>query len=265
MILPVLLLMLAAGPQVTVAPPSPTVGDPITLQFPGGNVEIKPSEDFEVVQAKGARAVIRSFRTGQLRVEYVRTEPGQTAVEGVVEVSVASVLKPNDDLSPAPLKPPRPLPDSKLALRALGIAAAAAALAWILVALALRIRTRRELAASVPAIDPTEEFMEALARARARHDRESQWVDLSGATRQFLSRVDPSLGRELTTTELLATMRRLGIDVATVTCVDEILHGGDWTKFSPYGAPREEISALFEKGASLGSLAKKPREEGEAA
>ena len=44
MIVAALLLLLAAGSQVSVSPASPTVGDPITLQFPSGSIEIKPSD-----------------------------------------------------------------------------------------------------------------------------------------------------------------------------------------------------------------------------
>ena len=93
------LLLLTA--ITTFHPARPTVGDPITIDFASPTV-VDPSPDYEVVSRGGNRVVIRTF------VPHTIAVTGRAA-EGPVSVMIPihSVLKPDDKLEPAPLKPPK--------------------------------------------------------------------------------------------------------------------------------------------------------------
>ncbi|MFA6956672.1 MAG: hypothetical protein WC538_12450 [Thermoanaerobaculia bacterium] len=245
------LLALATSP-FTFSPAKPTIGDAITIKASGASFEVRPSQEFEVVSTSPGEVVLRTFHPGTLRVEVVTHTPGEVTETGTLAIEVASVLAAGDEkLEPAPLRPPKELPRENTAWIAIGIAAGAAALLWALLALLLRFR-RMPAIPEIPQVeDPAEAFRAALAKLRTLGDDESKWVLLSSATRRYLASTEPSLGVELTSYELLATMRRAGRRADTVATVESILRGGDWTKFSPFGAPRVSIDTLVGAAAEL--------------
>jgi hypothetical protein len=73
----------------------------------------------------------------------------------------------------------------------------------------------------------------------------------------LLPRIDPVLGPELTTSEVLEAMVPGRFDRETSALVARILHGGDWAKFSPFGAPDETIATLLTRARALASLARR--------
>jgi len=196
--------------------------------------------------------VLRTFHPGTLHIEFVTHTPGEVTETGTLAIEVASVLAAGDDkLEPAPLRPPKELPRENTVWLATGVAAGVAALLWGLLALLLRFR-RMLAIPEIPRVeDPAEAFRAALANVRTLADDEAKWVMLSSATRRYLAATEPSLGVELTSHELLATMRRAGRRADTVSTVESILRGGDWTKFSPFGAPRVSIDTLVGAAAEL--------------
>ncbi|MGK2857219.1 MAG: hypothetical protein ACSLFQ_08435 [Thermoanaerobaculia bacterium] len=249
MILALLIALVAS--QLSVSPATPTVGDAITLRMRGEPFEVRPSAEFEIVSASPNEVVIRSFRPGPLRVEYAVRVPGELPASGAAEIEIVSVLAPDDKLEPAPLRPPKPLPRDDRAWIAIAVAAGVAALLWLALALLLRSRATAVLP-GVPAFeDPADTFRAALERIRSLRDGEAKWVALSGATRVYLAATDPSLGVELTSSELLVAMRRSGRPNEETAAIESILRGGDWTKFSPFGPPRVEIASLVEDALAL--------------
>jgi hypothetical protein len=254
------LLALATSP-FTFSPAKPTIGDAITIKASGAPFEVRPSEEFEVVSTGPGEVVLRTFHPGTLHVEVVTHTPGEVTESATLAIEVGSVLAGDDKLEPAPLRPPKPLPRENTAWIATGVAAGVAALLWALVALLLRFRKAPAIP-EIPAVeDPAETFRAALATVRTLRDDESKWVMLSSATRRYLAATDPSLGAELTSHELLSAMRRTGRRPETVSTVESVLRGGDWTKFSPYGAPSVSIDALVVAASELIP----PRAESEAA
>jgi hypothetical protein len=245
-----LLIALAIAP-VSVSPAKPTVGDAVTLRTQGAPFEVRPSDAIEIISASPNEVVLRSFRPGLLRVEYATRTPGEVPTIGVVEIEIASVLARDDKLEASPLRPPKPLPRDDTAWRALAAAAGVAALLWLALALLLRRRVAPALP-ELPAFeDPADAFRAALARVRTLRDDESKWVALSSATRTYLAATDPSLGVELTSSELLEAMRSSRRRDQETAAVESILRGGDWTKFSPFGAPRVEIATLVDAAVAL--------------
>ena len=210
-----LLALLAA---ITFTPPRPTVGDPITVQFPAP-VTVQPSGDYEVVAQRGATVIVRTFEP---RTFTLRTSGGE------VMIPVHSVLKQGDKLEPAPLAPPRVEPYPRTPWIAMAIAAAVAAAAWTAVFLLARKRKPEPEVV----IDPAEE----LRRAR-------NWAELADATRRYLAATDPRLGVELTTRELLARC-----DDPTIA---EILRQGDLQKFSPWGAAPGDFEDLARRALEI--------------
>jgi hypothetical protein len=244
------LLALVTSP-FTVSPAKPTIGDAITISAGGAPFEVRPSQEFEVVSTAPGEVVLRTFRPGPLRVEWATHPPGEVPESGVLEIEVASVLTRDDKLEPAPLRPPKPLPRENTAWIATGIAAGVAALLWALLVLLQRRRAMPAVPALPKIEDPAEAFRADLAKVRALADDESKWVMLSAATRRYLARTDASLGAELTSRELLVAMRRTGRSDRDVSAVESILRGGDWTKFSPFGAPHASIDSLVTDAAGL--------------
>lgn len=247
----VALLVAILTSQVSFSPAKPTVGDAITIRMQGAPFEVRPSAEIEIVSASPQEVVLRSFRPGPLRVEYETRVPGEVPATGSVEIEIASVLARDDKLEPAPLRPPRPLPRDDTAWIAIGVAACVALLLWLALALLLRRRGTSALPKLPVFEDPADAFRAALARIRLLDDDEAKWVALSSATRAYLAATDGALGVELTTSELLLAMRRSGRRAAETEAVESILRGGDWTKFSPFGAPKVEIASLVESAAAL--------------
>ena len=210
------LLLLAA---ITFTPARPTVGDPITVDFPAP-VTVQPSKDYEVVAQRGNSVVVRSFEPKTFTLH---------TSDGDVIIPVHSVLKANDKLEPAPLAPPRAEPYPRMPFIAMAIAALMAIAAWIGVFLLAR---RRRVAPPVMAMNPAD----GIRKAR-------DWADLADAVRRYLAATDPRLGLELTTRELLARC-----DDPTVA---EVLRQGDLQKFSPWGAAPGDFDALARRALAL--------------
>jgi hypothetical protein len=221
--LPILLLTAIT----TFQPVRPTVGDPITIDF-AAPTTVDPSPDYEVVSRNGRQVVIRTFVPHTIAVN------GKTADGPVtVMIPIHSVLKPDDKLEPAPLKPPKAEPWPRLPFVAIGIAALCAIVAWTAVVLL----ARRRKAKPVVVVLPAERFRERVLGLR-RAAIGMRWAHLADAVRAYLSSVRADLGAELTTKELLAR-------VGERDAVAQILHQGDLEKFSPWGpAPADFDDAV---------------------
>lgn len=255
-----LALAIVVSGSVQYEPANPTVGDLVTITLPDpgeGKVSLIPDESYEVVEISGARVVVRSFRPGTLRVVGEILTPGEQTQRHTVEIEVRSVLAENDDLQPAPLVLPKPLAPDRTAWWAIGIAAVAALAAWLALWQVSKRMTSTEDGEGSWRVDPAAAYLERLNRIARLPDEDERWRQLADATRWILPRVDGSLGPELTTSEVLGTMRVRGADPRTVVLVDRILHGGDWAKFSPFGAPDDTSNAVLESARSLASLVRR--------
>lgn len=202
----------------TFTPASPTIGDLITIDF-GQPVTVKLSPDYEIVSRSPERVVVRTFTPHPIVVH---------SSDGEVVIPIKSVLTPNDDLKPAPLRPPQELPRTWTPWIAIGLAALCAALAWTLVFLR---RTKRTVI--TPVVPANERFRKAVRNA-ARSPR--PWAALADATREYLAETRPDLGPELTTEELLARTE-------IANALRPILQQGDLEKFSPWGAEPADFDA----------------------
>jgi hypothetical protein len=268
------MIFLLLAITATFHPAQPTVGDPIAIEF-RQPVALDPSPDYEIVSQSGNRVVVRTFRPKPFALSG-RTEG--VAFRNLV-VPVRSVLKPKDDLQPAPLAPPRAEPYPRIAMTLIAIAAALAALAWLAAWLMAKRRRAAVDATAVPQLPPLERYRAAVISLRDRPHAPKRWAALADATRAYLAATDPRLGAELTTTELLRratvipTVRegpvRTGGDEGGVTplappshpsgVLAEILHQGDLEKFSPWGAVPADFAAIANR--ALNELAPEPRVE----
>ena len=214
-------------------PARATVGDPITIDFAAPTV-IDPSPDYEVVSRTGNSVVIRTF------VPHTITVTGRSA-DGPVSVMIPihSVLKPDDKLEPAPLKPPRPEPWPRLPFVAIGIAALAAIAAWTAVVLLAKRRVTKPHIIIVPA----EAFRARVLSLRS--PTSMRWANLADAVRAYLDEVRSDLGAELTTSEILERVQETAGEPPAVQPPSRrrydgplalILRQGDLEKFSPWGA-----------------------------
>jgi len=206
--IPILLLVTA-----TFRPPAPTVGDPITIDFKQP-VVLDRSPRYEIVSQRGSRVVVRIFDPKPFAIS---GRVGDVAFRNMY-VPVRSVLRPKDNLTPAPLKPPLVEPYAMLPLVLIGIVALMAIGAWIAV-----MRLDRPEAIAEPAIPPMDRFRASVAAAR-------NWSQLADAVREYLA------ATTLTTTEIL--------DRNDSKTVAEILRQGDLEKFSPWGPRAGDLAAL---------------------
>jgi hypothetical protein len=227
---------------VTFKPATPTVGDPITIDFPSA-VVLNASEDYELVSQERNRVVIRTFKPKPLALS--GTVGGEEFQKLVIPVS--SVLQPDDNLQPAPLKPPLAPPASRTPWYALGGAAAAAVLAWLAVFLLARRKVAHER--DVPQLPTGERFRLTVDQLRARRGGSGRWAALADATRLYLSSIEPGLGAELTTLELLRKLAATNIRPQDV--VTTILRQGDLEKFSPWGAHAADFDAVALRALDL--------------
>jgi len=213
-----MIVPLALLAAVIFSPPRPTVGDPITVNFPTP-VVVQPGREYEIVARRGNSVIVRTFEP--------KTFALHTSV-GDVMIPVRSVLRPNDTLEPAPLVPPRAERYPRMPFMAMAVAAVMAILAWA----GVLVLARRPVAQPEIVLDPAEQL-------RAARD----WAQLADATRRYLAATDPRLGLELTTRELLVRC-----DDPTVA---EILRQGDLQKFSPWGAAPGDFDALARRALAL--------------
>ncbi len=242
----------------TFHPARPTVGDPVTINFTVATT-VDPSPDYEVISRTGNSVVIRTF------VPHTITVTGHSA-DGPVSVMIPihSVLKPDDKLEPAPLKPPRPEPWPRLPFVAIGIAALAAIGVWTAVVMLAKRRVQEPHVVVVPA-----EAFRARVQALRRSDR-MRWANLADAVRAYLAAVRNDLGAELTTSELLSrieeqeqaerwrTAGRRRYVAALVAPVAQILRQGDLEKFSPWGAVYADFDDALNQALEIPSWAEPP-------
>jgi len=224
----------------TFRPASPTVGDLITIDF-AKPVVLDRSDSYEIVSQKGTVVVVRSF------------EPKPFALNGVaggvrfrnLMVPMHSVLKPKDNLDPAPLRPPFRIPYPRRPFIAIGIAAAVAAALWIAVVVLAgsQVADRRS---QEPELAPAERFRATVAALRANQKEPLRWAALADATRLYLSTLSPHLGVELTTSQVLPR-----VDAQHVAVIAQILRQGDLEKFSPWGAPAADFDSLAARSLDL--------------
>ena len=228
-----ILAVLAIAVSATFHPVKPTVGDRIVIEF-REPVKLDPAPGFEIVSTSGNRAVVRTF------------EPKPFVLSGSVGairftnliVPVQSVLKKNDDLKPAPLTPPTPLPYPRAPFVALAIAALCAIAAWVLVW--WRARKPREIA--VPQIAPADRFRESVLALRGT-SHAKRWAALADATRVYLAATRPQLTPALTSAELVARMEQ--------ALVTDILRQGDLEKFSKQGAAPDDFDLYADRALEL--------------
>ena len=214
----------------TFRPPAPTVGDLITIDFQQP-ARLDKSAQYEIVSQRGRRVVIRTFEP---RPFTISGRAGDVAFRNMV-VPVHSVLKPRDNLSPAPLKPPRSEAYPWMPFVWIGVVALLAIGAWS----AAVVLARRAAAASAPkpAIPPDEQFRQAVAAAKS-------WAQLADAVREYIGATTK------TTTEVLTQ--------TSSSLLDEVLHQGDLEKFSPWGPRPGDLRALKRRALEL---IPEPREE----
>lgn len=235
-----MILAVLAALTVTMSPPQPKVGDPITVTFPAP-VVLDASRDYEVVARRGNTVVVRTF------------EPRPFALSGTsgtvrfrnLRVPMTSVLRQGDDLAPAPLAPPRPVEIAWLWWA--GIALAALIVLALLALLWMRRRKKKPAAAPVPQMTAEERFRAAVMALRADPSRRLRWAALADETRKFLAATRPQLGSELTTTELVPRLDE------RQRVVEEILRQGDLEKFSRRGPQPREFDELADKALELAS------------
>ena len=102
-----------------------TVGDPVTIDLPKAPVVLQQSADYEVLSNAGKRIVVRTFRPKPFVVSgSAGGEPFRRTID------VQSVLKPNDNLRPAPLASPRVEPEPWLPWTLVGATALLAIASW---------------------------------------------------------------------------------------------------------------------------------------
>jgi hypothetical protein len=210
----------------TFQPDRPAVGDPITIDF-AAPATVDPSPDYEVISRNGRQVVIRTFVPHTIAVT-AKTADGPVSVM----IPIHSVLKPDDKLEPAPLKPPKAEPWPRMPFVAIGVAALCAIAAWTAVVLLARRRKPK----TVVVIVPSELFRSRVLGLR-RAAIGMRWAHLADAVRAYLASVRADLGAELTTKELLARVgeREQLHEVERRDAVAQILHQGDLEKFSPWG------------------------------
>ena len=231
-----MILVLLAVFSATFQPARPTVGDRIVINFPAP-VVLDASKDFEVLEQKGNRVVIRSFLPTPFPLSGTS---GNVRFQNLV-MPMTTVLRPNDDLKPAPLRPPQPVPYPRAPFVAIGVTAAIALLVWT----AVGWRARKPKAIPVvPPMPVDERFRRAVLAAKSHPER---WAALADATRAYLAETRTLLTSDLTTTELVARLRE---DERIVTA---ILRQGDLEKFSLTGAEPEDFDAAAERVLRLAS------------
>lgn len=224
------MILVLALVTATLQPAQPKVGDLITVTF-AAPVTLDASRDYEVVRIEGNRVVLRTFAPQPFRLS------GSAGGERFVglRVPVHTVLKPGDDLAPAPLAPPRPMPHPRLPFVAIAVAALLAIAAW---AAAWWLSRSRHAAVRRVTVSPEERFRRALLALRADPSRKLRWARLADETRAFLIATRPNVREDLTTSELVPRLRE------EERIVEEILRQGDLEKFSRRGAAVRDFDEI---------------------
>ena len=231
------MILVLALVTATLHPAQPAVGDRITITFPQP-VVLDASPSYSIVESSGSRVVLQTFEPKPF---VVSGRMGTTRFHNM-RVPVRSVLVQGDDMTPAPLAPPRPVAYPVGPWIAIAVAAICAIAAWATV----WWKARRRKPALVEVLIPAEErFRRAVMALRANPARAHRWAALATETRAFLAATRPNLGTDLTTSELIP---RLG-DEATL--VRDILRQGDLEKFSLRGAPPRDFDELAAKVLEL--------------
>lgn len=231
-----MILALLAVVTATFQPAAPTVGDRIVIDFPAA-VVLDVSKDYELVEQQGKRVVVRTFQPKPFALSGTM---GRVRFQNLV-VPVRTVLKPQDDLKPAPLRPPQHVAYPRAPFITISIAALVALIAWIAVWFFSRARKTKPAAPPMP-VD--ERFRRAVLAAKAERER---WAALADATRAYLAATRPQYGSDLTTTELVARLRE------EERIVQSILRQGDLEKFSLAGAEPEDFDDVAARALRLAS------------
>jgi len=214
------ILAVLAVVSATLQPAQPKVGDLITVRFEQP-VRLEAAKDYEIVSQDGNRVVLRTFLPKPFVLSGV---VGNVHFTNMI-VPVRSVLQPNDQLTPAPLVPPREVPYPRAPFIAIALAALAAIAAWA--AAWWRARHQQKAIEPLPVLTPDERFRRAVLSLRENPSEPLRWARLADETRAFLAATRPHLPSDLTTTELVP---RLG---ETDRVVEVILRMGDVEKFAP--------------------------------
>jgi hypothetical protein len=230
-----MLTALALALVLRVSPQQPSVGELITIDAGKGPLVLQKASDYEVVSQSGGRVVVRTFAP---KAFTVTGTAGGEAFRQVIPVR--SVLKPKDDLVPAPLAPPVVEPERRLPWVLIMVAGLVAAAVWTWLA----YHGRRERAEKVvlPLLTPVQRYRVAIEALRASPRTPKRWERLADALRDYLAATE-ELSFDLTTTELLARERH--------PVVAEVLHQGDYEKFSPWGAQALDFDDMARRALEL--------------
>jgi hypothetical protein len=212
-----------------------TVGDPIVVDLKKAPVALEKSAAYEVVSRSGSRIIVRTF------------DPKPFTISGTAGgvpfrqiIPVTSVLKPNDDLKPAPLAPPRKEAEPLHPWVLIGVAAMLAIAAWTW--LALRAKEKREPEVVAPPLTPIDRYRATVERLRHEPDTPLRWAQLADALRHYLA-ATRELSPDLTTTQLLAA--------APDPVIADVLHHGDLQKFSPWGVGAGDFDEVARRALEL--------------
>ena len=236
------LLALTLALTVSVSPPQPKVGDPIAITFPAP-VVLDASKQYEVVEHKGNVVVIRTFEPRELSLS------GTTGIVRFrnLKVPMTSVLRPGDDLTPAPLAPPRPAEIEWLKWSAIALGILLALLMLFLLWRRLRKKKKKPEAPPLPQLTPEERFRAAVLALRTDPSHKTRWAALADETRRYLAATRPRFSSDLTTTELVPRLDE------RERVVEEILRQGDLEKFSQRGAADRQFDEVADRVLELAS------------
>ena len=199
-----------------------------------GTVVLDKSPDFEIVSQKGDTVIIRTFQPQPFKISgRVNGAPFHDMI-----VPVRSVLKKDDKMDAAPLKPPIRQPAPRLPIIAITLAAVAAIAAWTIAAL----RRREQASAPVEVKLPADRFRETVTALRKNPRTPFRWARLADALRDYLD-ATTDLTHDLTTTEV--------IERSASKTLAGILQQGDLEKFSPWGPMPDDFDALARRALDL--------------
>jgi hypothetical protein len=246
-----MLLFAVAAALSAAGQTGPTVGDPVFVDLDrraGETITIELPEGVEIDRETEAGVVVRSFRPGTFSLDAILTGETGSSRSITRQIEIMSVLHPDDDLEPAPLSPPLPPGRNRTAWIAITAAAVAGAAAWALLILAPVRRSRVEQVA----VSPSAELIQTVEKIRRLPPSDARLARIADAVRRFLSRVDPALGRSLTSRELLDRVHRRPEPVDEV--LRDVLEEGDYAKFSPWGGRTAKFDVVAEEATRLAIL-----------